>query len=368
MLQRGERHGLVLTLLLLSLLISGLGVIGYQRSERLVRLSQERAGQALLRGLAPALVDSVVSRDYAAIESRLTQAMADPQLQMALVRDASGRPLVHLQRAEPGAEPQLLFVPPGAPARDLITRTMTLDVGGPIGQLQLRTWSSPTEQLLRELALQIALLTLMAMLLFGAVLALLLQQLRRRARREQLLLVRQNQDLERTALGDHLTGALNRRGMDQQLELQLELLAAGEVQRLVLALLDLDGFKQINDDLGHPVGDLLLQGVAQRLKANLRSTDLVARLGGDEFVLVLINPGDDQRIEAMLERVVKAVAEPVPGVALPVTASLGCVRADFGRGVGHPGLTASTLLRLADQAMYDAKRAGKNTWRYAAVG
>ena len=130
-------------------------------------------------------------------------------------------------------------------------------------------------------------------------------------------------------------------------------------QSLAVVFLDLDGFKAVNDQYGHDVGDALLIALSQRMKAALREGDTLARIGGDEFVAVLADlqqPGD---AELVLERLLLAAAESIhlDNIPLQVSASLGVAL------YPRDGTHADLLLRRADQAMYQAKQAGRN--RYA---
>ena len=128
---------------------------------------------------------------------------------------------------------------------------------------------------------------------------------------------------------------------------------------LAVAYLDLDGFKAINDRYGHEAGDKLLTAVANRMKHAMREGDTLARLGGDEFVAVLVDLVDESVSVPMLNRLVAAAAMPVPisDLLLHVSASVGVTfypQAD--------DVDADLLLRQADQAMYQAKLAGKNRY------
>lgn len=352
---------------LISLLTGALGVIGYRRSEALVRQGQERAQQSLQRGLSIAVVDHLVSRDYAAIESRLRQAMADPNLAVLSVRDPAGRVLVQLERSSPAAEPRLSFEQALPLHADQSQQQVPLEAGGTIGLLEIRSWSTLTEQLLGRLGQQIALLTLIAVLLFVAVLTVMLLQLQRQHQRQQAELQGQNRRLADAALQDPLTGIANRRAFEWELEHRWQELHSGRLQGLALCLLDLDGFKEINDGHGHAAGDQLLQTIAQRLRATLRESDFLARLGGDEFVLLLAQVTPQRPIESVLQRLVTVISEPCEFTDLMltarVTASVGCAL------VIPPSIpTEAEVLRLADQAMYAAKRSGKNHWRVVQVG
>jgi diguanylate cyclase (GGDEF)-like protein len=357
---------LVSAVLAITLLSSVAGFLGYRRSEWLVLRSQEQSMQWLLRGLALALDDSLVTRDYAAIEARLLQAMADPSLQAVVVQDLSGRLLVHLERRTPGAEPELRFESVSRPAAGITARAVAIEAGGAIGRLEVRAWSTPTQILLRQLGSQIALLTLLSALLFSAVLLVGLAWLKRQFSRQSQRLEEDNRRLEQSVSRDPLTGIGNRLGLERQIRTSLEDLAAGRLESLLLCLLDLDGFKLINDNLGHSAGDMMLRCVALRLQQTLRSSDGLARFGGDEFVMLLRNPGNPEQVEAMLERVIQEIAAPLHHGEwqMTVTASIGCVLVDAEAARAEPGLLESSLLRDADRAMYEAKRAGKNCWRF----
>ena len=130
-------------------------------------------------------------------------------------------------------------------------------------------------------------------------------------------------------------------------------------QRLAVAYLDLDGFKAINDGYGHQVGDQVLMGLAARMKLSLREGDTLARLGGDEFVAVLLDLADIDASVPMLTRLLSAAAEPlqIGESTLVVSASLGVTFYPQ-----HDEADADQLLRQADQAMYQAKLAGKNRY------
>ena len=128
---------------------------------------------------------------------------------------------------------------------------------------------------------------------------------------------------------------------------------------MAVVYLDLDGFKQINDTLGHGVGDVLLKMVAGRLVATVREEDTVARLGGDEFMLSLWHVTDADHAAAVALKVIAAVSQPydIEGHAVSITASAG-----VGVYPAH-GTDADTLVKSADLALYQAKHAGKNTYR-----
>ncbi len=163
--------------------------------------------------------------------------------------------------------------------------------------------------------------------------------------------------MEAIALRDKLTGLPNRRALEQHLGR-----AANRQRRegraLALLFMDLDGFKTVNDTLGHQVGDALLRQVADRLRGCLREGDVVARLGGDEFVMVLPCPDEHPRDGAAL-----VAARAVESINKPFTIEGQYVRVGCSAGVAiWPGDAddVASVLHLADAALYSAKHAGKN--------
>lgn len=166
-------------------------------------------------------------------------------------------------------------------------------------------------------------------------------------------------ELEELAYFDHLTGLPNRRFFEEQLP---QILVQAHVKGKAAALLfiDLDGFKAINDTLGHLAGDRLLQLVAERLKGRLRENDIAARFGGDEFVVVLGGIADSQNAATVARKIVEVLAMPftMENRTNAITASIGIsLFPDHGKD-------PKTLLRKADKAMYQAKERGKNNAQF----
>jgi diguanylate cyclase (GGDEF)-like protein len=167
-------------------------------------------------------------------------------------------------------------------------------------------------------------------------------------------------DEERQALVDELTGLPNRKALFAEIKVQARAFAErsarrpGDERRMALLLLDIDRFRQVNDSLGHVVGDRLLTAVAERLRGCIGADGFVARLGGDEFGVLTPRLADASAARVLAERVADALAEPVSldGLPLDVTASVGVAL--------HPdhGADNTTLLRHAEVAMYDAKNHG----------
>jgi diguanylate cyclase (GGDEF)-like protein/PAS domain S-box-containing protein len=163
-------------------------------------------------------------------------------------------------------------------------------------------------------------------------------------------LKRQSELNEYQALHDALTRLPNRVLFRDRLEHALAT-ARRERSRVAVAIADLDGFKDVNDRLGHHAGDVLLQTVADRLQEELRSSDTVARLGGDEFGLVLPHATSSEDVQALLRKLGEAIAQPVD----VETARVG-VGGSFGVSFfPEDGDDAESLLRKADAAMYREK-------------
>jgi diguanylate cyclase (GGDEF)-like protein/PAS domain S-box-containing protein len=156
------------------------------------------------------------------------------------------------------------------------------------------------------------------------------------------------------AYHDVLTGLPNRLLFRDRTELAINQAKRDKV-KCVLVFLDLDGFKKINDTLGHEVGDLLLIEVAKRLRQHIRVEDTVARLGGDEFLILLSRVRDEQAVLMVIEKVLQVLTERylVQGNEIAITASMGV------RVYPSDGVNCDELLKAADIAMYRAKETGK---------
>jgi diguanylate cyclase (GGDEF)-like protein/PAS domain S-box-containing protein len=165
--------------------------------------------------------------------------------------------------------------------------------------------------------------------------------------------------LHHQATHDALTGLPNRNLLVDRLHLAIaEAKRYGE--HFMVAFIDLDRFKWINDSFGHDAGDALLKTVSERMSSCLRESDTIARLGGDEFVLVLRDSGNGEESMQVLNRVVTCVSMPVvvAGHEISVTCSMGCCR------YPEDGDSPEALLRFSDAAMYRAKEIGRNNMQH----
>jgi diguanylate cyclase (GGDEF)-like protein len=166
--------------------------------------------------------------------------------------------------------------------------------------------------------------------------------------------------LQQMAHHDALTGLPNRAYLFELLEqaLRRSTRYGGHV---AVAYFDIDRFKAVNDTWGHEVGDRVIETVAARVRSAVRETDVVGRVGGDEFVMVSETQASPADMEVVAQRLIEATREPIvirEDLRLDLSTSVGIA---FHR----PGMAADALLALADQAMYTAKKAGRNRIAYA---
>ncbi|MBC7520907.1 MAG: GGDEF domain-containing protein [Sandarakinorhabdus sp.] len=165
-------------------------------------------------------------------------------------------------------------------------------------------------------------------------------------------------ELERIAYSDALTTLANRRRFTEDMRRLMDY-SRRHGTRFALVLIDLDRFKNINDQLGHDVGDAMLVEAARRLRDLTSGSDCVARLGGDEFAVLIADAADSNRVASFCQKIIENVSAGVNvnGETVGATSSVGvAIYPADGRG-------ADELYKAADLALYDAKNAGRNTWR-----
>jgi diguanylate cyclase (GGDEF)-like protein len=162
---------------------------------------------------------------------------------------------------------------------------------------------------------------------------------------------------------DSLTGLANRMGFEEELDRALLALRRNR-GKVSLLMLDLDGFKAVNDDLGHLAGDAVLRGVADRLRGLSRRTDYLARLGGDEFAVVVSDPHDREGLSDYARRLIAGISEPFAlsdrTVRIGVSIGIGTANALGPREAGE-------LLAATDAALYRVKKGSKNDFAFAAA-
>lgn len=169
-----------------------------------------------------------------------------------------------------------------------------------------------------------------------------------------------DETIKQLAYYDTVTGLPNRTLLNDRIRMALAH-ARRDKQKLAIMMLDLDRFKDINDTLGHSVGDQLLRSVGNRLRNLLRANDTASRIGGDEFIVLLPNIARDEDTLVVAEKIIKAFHKPFmldKGKYYHITTSIGIV--------AYPeyGENAETLLKNADAAMYRAKEQGRDQWQW----
>jgi diguanylate cyclase (GGDEF)-like protein len=173
------------------------------------------------------------------------------------------------------------------------------------------------------------------------------------ARKREIRLARLHEEITHLASHDPLTGLANRRLLREHMEQALA--GVREDEETAVLYLDLDHFKEVNDSLGHPAGDALLQQVADRLRRTVRASDKVARLGGDEFAIVQVCSQASIRAADLADRIIAAVSEPyeIDGHEVTIGASIGIALCS------GPLARPDQLFKDADNALYCAKSTGR---------
>lgn len=255
--------------------------------------------------------------------------------------------------------------------RDLVTSYLPIRRSAdqaPQGVLELSSDVSEDMALLGLRTQQISVVVCGSLAAFYLFLYFLMRRadrgLRRQAHRESLALEAM---LNHQALHDPLTGLPNRESLARQMDTLLRTMQANS-QKCAVLCLGLDGFKEINDSVGHQVGDAALLEVGRRLETEFGDTDITARMGGDEFVVTIAAFGAAvavERIVLAVERIQRAVSgQPIVfnGHDLSLTASVGvAIYPDDGKSVAE-------LLQAADMALSHAKKAGRNGYQFHTVG
>jgi diguanylate cyclase (GGDEF)-like protein len=285
-------------------------------------------------------------------------------LREALRQDAGNAIQLWLTDPAPDAAQTIVAVTPGTPMADAgLHREKTISVGQHTSHLALR----PTTDLLSLNERRITALTLGAgvvlSLLLGALVAVLLgarnramdqvDQATAALRRDIVRREAVERELQELAFHDQLTGLANRILFYERVGHALQTHARGE-DTFAVFFIDLDGFKEVNDRLGHSAGDTVLREVADRLRGCLRDSDTVARFGGDEFAVIVERLADPADVHPTADRMVAAVRQPIAVGRQEAT-----VTASVGIALNRPGDTADDILREADLAMYTAKTTGK---------
>ena len=337
---------------------------------QLMQLTQERRDIALGKGLSLAIGDLIATRGYAELETNLQQIMGNESIRSVTVTDMSGNVLALLERkasserASPNFSVSKIDPPNSGVVSHLIEKTSDanilwykVDLGIPLGWIRMESSNQTNDELLEKLRQNILLsvFVLFAGLFISSM--LLVYQAKRKAQLAEIQLIRHNETLQDVAYLDTLTKIPNRLALERLLEAAIAR-SNENGHMLAVCFLDLDGFKAVNDQLGHQAGDELLIAAAGRTKRAIRETDSVIRLGGDEFVLLLGDLKDPQALSASMKRILDVLAAPfmINEQRVSISASIGVSL--------YPNDTGSIndLVDHADTAMYEAKSKGKNTW------
>ncbi len=343
-------------------------------SQRIALLSRdyfEIGSPELARDLRQAIVlfraNNAILAELAAGSERLSWIYLQPGGQAVEALSASYASLAEdVLRAPPGSEE-------GRAALTLLNRQ---GQGPLLDRLEVATDAFVFEDAPHSAAfatyIRIGFMTMVAMILFLGLAVFLpahrlvvrsfmtLEERNRIANRKNAKLRDYAKSLAFSALHDTLTGLANRRSLHEKLAHLLRKHRDGE-EHVCVFHLDLDGFKQLNDDMGHPAGDAALKQVAKLMQDSVRQTDIVARIGGDEFVVVSVFSGDKQeeQAQALGEKLIALISKPMvhDGADLRVGASVGYAFATL------PDIDIATLSSHADLALYEAKRNGKGIAR-----
>lgn len=358
--------GVVLLIMLIS------SVWTYYSINQILTISLERRDIALSKGVGIAVSDSIIQRDYSEMESKLRQVMLNQNILSILIADPSGAPLMYLKRPDINSEPAIIFdqtavqTPTSSQnASQIINENNIPYVWSPItagvriGWVRMSISTNISDRILNTLRRNIVLSVAGLFLAVITILVFTVRHFFKGVQRHEIELIQTNKTLEEATQIDALTGLPNRLSLNQRILAAMnDCVEEGGI--LAVCFLDLDGFKEVNDTLGHHTGDLLLIEVARRLRAMVREQDSVIRLGGDEFVLLLGAQVTPDKSKVSLKRIIKALSKVyvLNGNRVEISASLGVTFYPFDNG------TPEQLLEHADQAMYAAKRNGKNQWYF----
>lgn len=372
---RGLRHhwsfirvGLWASLAILTALLF-VGIWSYQQTNQLVHQNQERTGKALANGLANAVEENLIIRNFAQLEVQLLQFMANEQLQSATVTDAQGVILSEVQRDPATGRPKVSYTRVGntlpnlKPSQHEFDNTFEIvqPSGGVsnAGWIKLQIAVSSDSALLGGIHQKLSLILGISAIVMLLIVGFSLRNTYSRVTTTQNQIEALNDSLHNVAFYDALTQLPNRHLLKDRLKQALAL-AARSHNQVAVCYLDLDGFKSVNDQYGHAAGDMLLVETAKRLSLSLRQHDTVARIGGDEFVLVITELKSLEACEILLDRVLTDISQP-----LVINSHLVNTTASIGVCLSHThGFDPNTLIEQADIAMYQAKTMGKNCWRF----
>lgn len=352
------------------LLISISSVWTYYNTNKLIQITQERRELALGKGLALAISDLIVTREYAQLEGDLQQIMGNEAVKSVMVTDLKGDVLAYLERNMASGLVTSNFTIPSVDLskvnanqyslekyEDVSVLWYKVDTGIPLGWIRMESFLNQSDAILTNLRLNILFSVLILFLCLLGVVYMLLLRAKQKTQEEELRLLNENLSLHDVAHHDVLTKLPNRLALKDLLE---SAIANAKLNSSLLAVcfLDLDGFKGVNDRMGHQAGDNLLIAAAGRMKKAIRIDDSVVRIGGDEFVLILSDFKSKDQLIILLNRILEMLSTPFMIEGRRVSISASCGVTIFPDDNSAP----PELLMHADAAMYIAKAKGKNSW------
>ena len=328
-----------------------------------------KKAEQLARGAGLAIGDKLLSKDYTELESILRRLFLNKDLDLAVVADLNGKRVLTLKR-EKDAEPQLFFglsqlsidknidieTRVDGNIGDKIKVLQKIDPGIPIGWLYLELSNTTEELILQKLKTNILLVAIPLFIVIVIISLFLNKNLKTKVDKNEQLIKKEKNFWNSRAIEDPLTKLPNRLLLHN--DLRSALAEANRMNSHVgIIFFDLDGFKQVNDQHGHQTGDLLLAEVAKRLVEYVRPGDKVIRYGGDEFIIIFNNLESRLELEGLIERLSEQINSPfdINGQTLNIRASIGVTFYPLD-GSNDP----EVLISHADEAMYVAKKLGKN--------
>ena len=328
-----------------------------------------KKAEQLARGAGLAIGDKLLSKDYTELESILKRLFLNKDLDLAVVADLNGKRVLTLKR-EKDTEPQLFFelsqlsidknidieTRVDGNIGDKIKVLQKIDPGIPIGWLYLELSNTTEELILQKLKTNILLVAIPLFIVIVIISLFLNKNLKTKVDKNELLIKTEKNFWNSRAIEDPLTKLPNRLLLHN--DLRSALAEANRMNSHVgIIFFDLDGFKQVNDQHGHQTGDLLLAEVAKRLVEYVRPGDKVIRYGGDEFIIIFNNLESRLELEGLIERLSEQINSPfdINGQTLNIRASIGVTFYPLD-GSNDP----EVLISHADEAMYVAKKLGKN--------
>lgn len=320
---------------------------------------QRNGVRAMTEGTVAGLSDTLVTRNYTQLQETLRQAMDNHNIESLAVADLTGRVLSELYRGPEGIaeavfNDTVLEVPPkSSPLTTTVVEPgqliiwQKIDNSHHIGWLRIQMTTTQYDHLRQDLITTLGGTIVVMIAVMGLIVAIQFNRAYGQMNQHEVGLL----DAVHT---DSLTGLPNRLVLDSALHNSMKSAIANK-SSFAVSFVDLDGFKQINDTLGHDAGDQMLIEVARRLKKMLRDDDIVVRKSGDEFILIL-NDLVHKDLVKLLNRIVNRINEPyyINGIEASVGISIGVSEYHIANS------TPTNLILQADKAMYQAKHQGKN--------